>query len=209
MARRRALVAVAAAGAAGLALVACDPVEGDMSTSAIAVTTDKTGTAELERQHLDVAWLNCTASFVNKGDGADDRTAKDEPREAEVDCQGKSKGDDGEQDITIKGRVTEVVNGRCVRGNLTARVEGKEWFRADVLGNCAGGGGNDGDHGNGDDGDHGNGDDGHDGDGDGGHDDPPVTHDPDPDPDPEEPAPTATVTVTERPDPTCDCYPGK
>ncbi|MEV0438547.1 hypothetical protein AB0I84_10575 [Streptomyces spectabilis] len=184
---------LAAAGATGLALVACDPVEGDMSTSAIALTTDKTGTAELERQHLDVAWFNCTASFVKK-DGADERKATDEPREAEVDCQGKSEDD---KDITLKGRVTDVRNGKCVRGDLTARVEGKEWFRVDVLGDCEGGNGNDDDQG--DDGDQG------DGDNDGGRHTPPVDHDPDPD----EPGPTATVTVTERPDPTCDCYPGK
>ncbi|WP_030674068.1 hypothetical protein [Streptomyces sp. NRRL B-1347] len=193
-------MALAAAGATGLALAACDPVEGDMSTSAIALTTDKMGTAELERQHLDVAWFNCTASFVKKGDG-DKRTATDEPREAEVDCQGKSEDD---KDITLKGRVTDVRNGKCVRGNLTARVEGKEWFRVDVLGNCEGGNGNDGNDDGNDDGDNDSGDKG-DGDNGGGRHTPPVNHDPDRD----GPGPTATVTVTERPDPTCDCYPGK
>ncbi|MFI8927523.1 hypothetical protein ACIG3E_07585 [Streptomyces sp. NPDC053474] len=182
-------MALVAAGATGFALAACDPVEGDMSTSAIALTTDKMGTAELERQHLDVAWFNCTASFVKK-DRDGKRKATDEPREAEVDCQGKSEDD---KDIVLKGRVTDVRNGKCVRGNLTARVEGKEWFRVDVLGNCEGGKGND-DDGDNDDGDNG-----------GGRHTPPVNHDPGRD----EPGPTATVTVTERPDPTCDCYPGK
>ncbi|MEW2524922.1 hypothetical protein [Streptomyces sp. NPDC047071] len=185
-------MALVAVGATGFALAACDPVEGDMSTSAIALTTDKMGTAELERQHLDVAWFNCTASFVKK-DGDGKRKATDEPREAEVDCQGKSEGADGGKAIVLKGRVTDVRNGKCVRGNLTARVEGKEWFRVDVLGNCQGGKGND------DDGDKGDGDHG------GGRHTPPARHDPGRD----EPGPTATVTVTERPDPTCNCYPGK
>ncbi|MFD9909816.1 hypothetical protein [Streptomyces sp. NPDC059063] len=185
-----AATAVVTAAAAGL--VACDPVEGDMSTSAIAITTDKMGTRELERQHLEVDWINCTASFVNKDD-ADDRTATDRPREAQVDCRGKAEND---KDITIEGRVTDVRNGACVRGNLVAKVEQKEWFRVDVLGNCEGGGGDD-------DGDDGKGNDGGNGNGNGGGNDKPVTHGPG------TPAPTSTVTVTQRPDPTCDCYPGK
>ncbi|MEI5100542.1 hypothetical protein RB200_20975 [Streptomyces sp. PmtG] len=185
--RGRAFAAVAVAGAAGLGLVACDPVEGDMSTAAIALTTDKMGTRELQRQHLDVGWLNCTASFIDKDRDGDDNSG-DRRREARVDCRGKTEDD---KDITLKGRVTDVRNGFCVRGSLTAKVEQKQWFRVDVLGNCEGGG---------DDSD--DGDDG----GNGNQDDPPATHDPGDGRD--RPRPTATVTVTERPNPTC-CYPGK
>ncbi|WJV48771.1 hypothetical protein [Streptomyces flavofungini] len=166
-----------AAAATGAGLAACDPVEGNMSTSAVAITTDKMGTLELERQHAEVDWLTCTASFVGKDRKASD---SDEQREADVDCRGQS---DDDKVITIKGRVTEVRNGACVRGNLTARVGREEWFRVDALGNC--------DHtpdddDNGDQADHDGGDDGHENDGDTGHEKP-------------APEPTATVTVTEQP----------
>ena len=33
-------------------------------------------------------------------------------------------------------RVTRAVDGRCVRGDLTAKVDGKQWFRVSGLGNC-------------------------------------------------------------------------
>ncbi|GHC42142.1 hypothetical protein GCM10010349_02760 [Streptomyces flavofungini] len=182
--------------AAGLGLTACDPVEGDMSTSAVAITTDKMGTRELERQHAEVDWLTCTASFIGRDKKASE---SDEPRAAQVDCRGQS---DDDEVITIKGRVTEVQNGACVRGHLTAKVGSEEWFRVDALGNCDhtpdddgnddqgnDDSGNDGNDGNGNDG---NGSDGHDGNGNGsddnaGHEKP-------------DPGPTATVTVTEQPD---------
>ncbi|ARX83414.1 hypothetical protein SMD44_02832 [Streptomyces alboflavus] len=173
-----------AAVAAGAGAAACDPVEGNMSTSAVAITTDKMGTRELERQHADVDWLTCTASFIGKPRKASD---SDKQRDAEVDCRGQS---DDDKVITIKGRVTEVRNGACVRGSLTARVGREEWFRVDALGNCDhtpddddndDGGNND----NGHDGN--NGDDGDSNDGNAGHEKP-------------DPGPTATVTVTEQPD---------
>ena len=151
-----------------------------MSTSAVAITTDKMGTRELERQHADVDWLTCTASFIGKPRKASD---SDKQRDAEVDCRGQS---DDDKVITIKGRVTEVRNGACVRGSLTARVGREEWFRVDALGNCDhtpddddtdDGGNND----NGHDGN--NGDNGDSNDGNAGHEKP-------------DPGPTATVTVT-------------
>lgn len=178
------LYAVALAGAAALGVTACDPANGDMNTSAVALTTDRMGTKELERQHLDVAWLSCTARYANKvtpksGSSADENAA------VTVDCQGQS--DDG-KDITLKGTVRSVVDGGCVRGDLTAKVDGKQWFRVDVLGNCDSGDGN----------------------GDGGDSEPPASQQP---PSHEEPRPgpttTVTVTVTPPPDPTCDCRPGK
>ncbi len=51
----------------------------------------------------------------------------------DVDCQGETK--DG-RDITLKGWVTQVVEGECVRGDLVAKVGDKEWFRLDVIGDC-------------------------------------------------------------------------
>ncbi|MEU6824899.1 hypothetical protein ABZ921_30075 [Streptomyces atriruber] len=181
------LYAVGLAGATALGVTACEPVDGGMNTSAVALTTDEMGTKELERQGVDVAWLSCTASFEDKV------TPRSESAQTQsvvkVDCQGET--DDG-TDITIRGRVYSVVDGACVRGNLTAKVGDKEWFRVDVLGNC--------ESGNGDGNGNGNGDGGNDG---GGQPSAPPSH--------EEPAPapTTTVTVTGPPVPTCDCLPGK
>ncbi|MVO84388.1 hypothetical protein GPA10_06260 [Streptomyces sp. p1417] len=127
---RRALLAFGVVAAAGAGLAGCDPVEGNMSTSAVAITTDKTATRELERQHAKVDWLTCHASYVGKDKEAGD---SDEKRKAEVDCRGQTAED---KVITVRGRVTDVTNGACVRGNLTAKIDGEEWFRVDVLGNC-------------------------------------------------------------------------
>ena len=45
---------------------------------------------------------------------------------ADVDCQGETK--DG-RPITVKGKVTQEVEGRCVKGDLTAKVAGRTVFR--------------------------------------------------------------------------------
>ncbi|GAA1922064.1 hypothetical protein GCM10009837_54120 [Streptomyces durmitorensis] len=189
------LYAVGFAGAAVIGVAACDPVDGDMNTAAIAITTDEMATKELERQHLDVLWISCTARFKDKvtpssGDPTPETVAT-------VDCQGQArngKGADDTSNITVKGTVWSVVDGHCVRGNLTAKVDGKEWFRVDVLGDCSGG-----DDGSGNGG--GNGGDDHDGD--------KPTQPPE-----QPPGATATVTVTadpppQAPDPTCSCFKGK
>ncbi|MFF8639993.1 hypothetical protein [Streptomyces sp. NPDC015345] len=187
------LYAVGLVGAATLGVTACDPANGGLNTAAVALTTDRMGTKELERQKLDVAWLSCTARYQDRV------TPKSgEPTQkavVEVDCQGESGGDDGNKDITIKGKVSSFVDDRCVRGNLTAKVDGKQWFQVDVLGDCGAG----------------------DGDGDGGSPAPPgSSHQPPSQPPPSddrpEPRPTVTVTVTVTPappPPTCDCAPGK
>ncbi|GAA2663687.1 hypothetical protein GCM10010307_84260 [Streptomyces vastus] len=197
-------------------MAACEPGDG-LNSAAVAITTDQVGTRELERQGVDVRWVSCTASY---GESAA-ATAGSSPSArsvATVDCVGEDK--DG-RDITIKGKVTQEVDGKCVRGDLTAGVGGKEWFRADVLGNCdaadptatapaptATGPT---------------------------HTPTPPTHTPTPPthtptppdddhgstppadhattPPHEQPGPTVTVTVTktvtERPSPTCSCRPGK
>ncbi|GGX55229.1 hypothetical protein AB0F07_03385 [Streptomyces fructofermentans] len=113
-------------------LTACEPGDG-LSTAAVAITTDQTGTKELERRGVDVRWLTCTASYGDKVTAGSSPSARSV---ATVDCVGETK-DGG--DITIKGRVTQEVNGTCVRGDLTARVDGKERFRLAVLGNCRAG----------------------------------------------------------------------
>jgi hypothetical protein len=120
------------AAVAGLAVVAvgsvvaCEP--GGLNTATVAYTTDQTVTAELERQKADVRWLNCTASY---DDGV--TPSASENAVAEVDCKGET--DDG-KDITVTGEVTRAVSGACVRGNLTAKIDGKQWFHVEGLGDC-------------------------------------------------------------------------
>lgn len=201
--RRRVLYAAGFAGAAVIGAAACDPVDGGMNTAAVAITTDEMATKELERQKLDVLWISCNARFKDKVTPSSGSPARD--TRVTVDCQGQArneKGSDDTSDITVKGTVTSFVDGGCVRGDLTAKVDGKEWFRVDVLGNCSSG-----DDGNGDDNGNGNDNGGGSGGDDGGDD-----HDGD---QPTEP-PTATVTVTatpdpppQQPDPTCSCFKGK
>jgi len=122
--------------AAVFGLVACEPGDG-INTAAVAVTTDRTGTRELERRGVDVRWLTCTASYGENGKNTGSAEASPGVRSvASVDCVGET--GDG-QDISIKGKVTQEVNGTCVRGDLTAGVDGRERFRLDVLGTCRAG----------------------------------------------------------------------
>ncbi|ELP68693.1 hypothetical protein STRTUCAR8_03862 [Streptomyces turgidiscabies Car8] len=129
---------VAAAGlvvAAVSVVVACDP--GGLGSATVSFTTDRTATAELERRGVHVQWLTCTAS-VGDANGNKASTSGSSPSPsattvADVDCQGKTT--DG-KDITVTGKVTRAVDGRCVRGNLTAKVDGKQRFRVSGLGNC-------------------------------------------------------------------------
>jgi hypothetical protein len=143
--RRPLIAAAAATAAAGFALVACEP-GNNMSIAAVAITTDRTGTHELEKQGVDVRWLTCTASFASRtshtshapsGRKGETTGTSPSPRSvASVDCKGRT--EDG-RDLTLKGTVTQEVNGTCVRGDLTAGVGGKERFRVDVLGSCRAG----------------------------------------------------------------------
>ncbi|MFH8972594.1 hypothetical protein [Streptomyces sp. NPDC017890] len=124
--RRTAAVVVGVLVTVGGA-VACEA--GGLSSASVAYTTDQTVTRELERRKADVRWLTCTASFGDDGATA----SAGEDTVASVDCKGET--DDG-KDITVDGEVTRVVNGACVRGDLSAEVDGKEWFRVQGLGNC-------------------------------------------------------------------------
>ncbi|MFF8030848.1 MULTISPECIES: hypothetical protein [unclassified Streptomyces] len=128
--RRQALAAgfvVAAVGGA----VACEG--GGLSSAAIAFTTDEAVTEELDRRKAGVRWLSCTASLGDGGESSSSPRAGGEDTVASVDCEGETR--DGEE-ITVTGKVTHAVNGACVRGNITAKVDGKQVFRVDGLGDC-------------------------------------------------------------------------
>ncbi|MGW5862230.1 hypothetical protein ACWFRJ_08670 [Streptomyces sp. NPDC055239] len=212
--RRQVLFAVGFAGAAVIGVAACEPVDEGTNTSAVAVTTDDLATKELERQNLDVLWISCTARYKDRVTPSSGESGQN--TDVTVDCQGQArtgKGSDDTSNITVKGTVWSVVDGHCVRGNLTAKVEDKVWFHVNVLGDCSGGdngsdNGNDNGSDNGNDngndnGDNGGGNGGWDnGGGNGG--------------DQSDQPPTATVTVTEtpappsqEPNPTCSCFKGK
>lgn len=126
--RRLAVAATFAVLAVGGA-VACEP--GSISSASVAYTTDETVTKELNRQKAGVRWLTCTASYGENG-GKSSPSAR-ERTVATVDCEGET--DDG-KDITVDGKVTHAVDGACVRGNITAKVDGKVWFQVDGLGDC-------------------------------------------------------------------------
>ncbi|GAA1354182.1 hypothetical protein GCM10009612_16060 [Streptomyces beijiangensis] len=111
-----------------VAAAACDPV-GGMNSASVAYTTDQMATKVLERAGVKVNWLSCTATV--SGGGTATPTAS--PSRATVDCQGRTS--DG-KDITVKGTVTYVRDGSCVRGHLTGKVGAKTMFTASVLGDC-------------------------------------------------------------------------
>ncbi|ANP54963.1 hypothetical protein J2Z21_003588 [Streptomyces griseochromogenes] len=122
----------AGAGLAAVALgtvVGCEP--GGLSSAMVAYTLDKTATHELKQQHVGVSWLTCTGSFTT-GFGNDGAQSKAK-NVVSVNCQGQTTD---RRRITVTGRVTRAVDGVCVRGDLTAKVGGKQVFRVDGLGNC-------------------------------------------------------------------------
>ncbi|MER7405677.1 hypothetical protein ABT373_25125 [Streptomyces sp. NPDC000070] len=129
---RRVTIAAAFALAAVGGAVACEPGAG-ISSASVAYTTDEAVTKELNRQKADVRWLTCTASYGDSGQGGKPSPSASERTVATVDCEGET--DDG-KDITVDGKVTHAVDGACVRGNITAKVDGKVWFEVDGLGDC-------------------------------------------------------------------------
>lgn len=127
-----------AAAVAGLvvvavgAVVACEP--GALGGMSVAYTTDQAATHELERRHVDLSWLSCTADYGDRASGTKSPSAAAKTV-VSVDCRGRT--DDG-KDVTVKGRITRAVDGKCVRGGLRATVGGKQVFRVDGLGDCEG-----------------------------------------------------------------------
>ena len=109
--------------------VACQPVDGDVNPATVASTTDQEATRELNRTHARVTWISCAASYNGRS-----TPTSTKPQEVTVACRGKAK--EG-RDVRIKGWVYGVVPGKCVRGNLIARIDNKVWFHLQVLGNCA------------------------------------------------------------------------
>ncbi|WP_406097072.1 hypothetical protein [Streptomyces sp. NBC_01013] len=135
-ATRRFPAAICLAAVAVAGLVACEPADG-LNTASIAVTTDRTATRALEHEGVHVRWLTCTANIDGGGTKASSARAGSATastrRVADVDCSGRTK--EG-RDIKIAGQVRQAVDGRCVRGDLTAKADGRTVFRASLLGNC-------------------------------------------------------------------------
>ncbi|WP_406139952.1 hypothetical protein [Streptomyces sp. NBC_01089] len=130
---RTVLAAIGFAGTAVAGVAACDPVDG-VNTASVAYTTDRTATSALEHHGVGVDWLSCTADSA-AGTGAPSAPPSTAAHDvAQVDCQGRTKS---KQDITVKGKVTRTVDGRCVQGDLTSTVGGQLAFTATLLGNCA------------------------------------------------------------------------
>lgn len=142
--QRRTLAAIGVAGAVVAGVTACEPGDGGgLGSFAVALTTDRTGTAALERAGVDVAWLSCTSTVgerggVSTGPDPDPRpsvvTSGPGAREvATVACEGQTGNG---REIRINGKVTDERDGRCVRGDLTAKVANRTVFRVSVLGDC-------------------------------------------------------------------------
>lgn len=129
--RKNGLFAVAAAVLATVAVTACEPRDdSELSAIGVAVTTDRVSTRALEKGGIDVRWMTCNADVKGKhtsGPSAS-RDAK-----ASVNCRGKTRDD---RDIKITGVVTYERKNLCVRGDLTAKVDGNRVFQANVIGDC-------------------------------------------------------------------------
>ncbi|MCC5476168.1 hypothetical protein ACFV2N_27520 [Streptomyces sp. NPDC059680] len=127
----RGLAVAGLAVGTGAAVVACQP--DALSTASVAYTTGTTATARLKHQHVDVSWLTCTGDYGEGGGPAAKAPSASATTVVSVDCRGETK--DGRK-ITVTGKVTKAVDGACVRGDLTARVGGRQVFRVSGLGDC-------------------------------------------------------------------------
>ncbi|MER5882308.1 hypothetical protein ABT160_00605 [Streptomyces sp. NPDC001941] len=130
---RAAAAALGLAGVLGAATAACQPIGDGLDTAGVAFTTDQTGTRELQRAGVQVSWLNCRASLTGSPRPTAGPRATGARQVAQVTCEGET--EDGKP-VRIDGRVTEERDGKCVRGDLTAKAGGREVFRAKVLGDC-------------------------------------------------------------------------
>ncbi|MGW4076768.1 hypothetical protein ACWELB_25260 [Streptomyces asiaticus] len=136
----RTLFAVAAVGAALVAVTACEPTGGGISSVTIAITTDQVATEALERGGVGVRWMSCNAEFRHgrtAGAASPSQSERAGETDARVDCHGRT---DNDKDVRIRGRVTYVREDHCVRGDLTGQVDGRKVFEANVIGECQGGG---------------------------------------------------------------------
>ncbi len=139
----RPLLVVAVSVAAAVAVTGCDPEDNGVSSIVVAVTTDKVASRALDKGGVEVRWLTCNADLKSgrtAGASASDdaHRERDEGTEtdASVDCRGETASD---KKIKVSGRVTFVRKNHCVRGHLTASVDGHRAFEARVIGECDGG----------------------------------------------------------------------
>ncbi|MEV6674007.1 hypothetical protein [Streptomyces sp. NPDC051162] len=120
-------------GPALLALTGCEPTgDGGLDAITVAVATGKRATDELKGEGYYVRWLSCTGKAEDGG-----VTDKGSPRPVTaigVDCEGRT-GGGGK--IIVFGRVTGMSGDACVRGRLTAKVDGRTVFVVSVLGDCS------------------------------------------------------------------------
>ncbi|MFF3684652.1 hypothetical protein [Streptomyces sp. NPDC002187] len=134
---RRPLAAIAFAGLAVVGGAACEPASaGGLTAVGVAVTTDKTATSTFERLDIDVRWLSCSATIRGRARataGATGTPSRAPAPSAAVDCRGETAAGG---DIRITGEVTDERAGKCVRGDLTAKIDGKIAFQATMLGAC-------------------------------------------------------------------------
>ncbi|MEV4433328.1 hypothetical protein [Streptomyces sp. NPDC049585] len=130
-------------GAAGLvvaavvALAGCEPAAG-LDATTVAAVTQRQASLTLGRSGVAVAWLTCRGKAQ---DGGTDMAGSPQPVTiVGIDCEG---GTDKGRRIIVFGTVTGVSGTACVRGLLTANVDGRTVFRVSVLGDCTrtGGGG--------------------------------------------------------------------
>ncbi|MGW2710390.1 hypothetical protein ACWC4J_15555 [Streptomyces sp. NPDC001356] len=131
--RARAVVVAGLVVVGGGAVVACQP-GGGLGSASVAFTTDQTATAALEHRHVNVAWLTCTGGYRDDDGARRGSPAPSETTVVSVDCQGET---DDRRKIVVAGVVTKAVDGACVRGDLTAKVGGRQVFRVAGLGNCS------------------------------------------------------------------------
>ncbi|QKV97856.1 hypothetical protein HUT19_27510 [Streptomyces sp. NA02950] len=134
---------MAASVAAVVAVTGCDPEDNGVSSIVVAVTTDKVASRALEKGGVDVRWMTCNADLkggrtAGASASGDTNRERDEGTEtdASVDCRGETEND---KKIKITGKVTFVRKNHCVRGQLTASVDGHRAFEARVIGECDGG----------------------------------------------------------------------
>ncbi|MFI0910742.1 hypothetical protein [Streptomyces abikoensis] len=129
---RYGLGAAALTGVAVVALSGCDPVAG-LDATTVAVTTQRQASRALDREGVHVAWLSCRGKAENGG-GKDPGTGSALPvTVVGVDCEGRT---DTGRKIIVFGNVTGITGQACVRGLLTANVDGRTVFQVSVLGDC-------------------------------------------------------------------------
>ncbi|GHG72541.1 hypothetical protein [Streptomyces griseocarneus] len=113
-----------------MAVAGCEPV-GGLDAVTVAVTTQKLAAGALDHEGVKTAWLNCHGKAENGG--PDGGGATQPVTVVGVDCEGRT--DTGKK-IIVFGRVTGITGQSCVRGLLTAKVDGRTVFSLSVLGDC-------------------------------------------------------------------------